>query len=277
MGKEELQHPQQLAAAAGNSAKTGQAKSYFFILGRPQPSESVLVEPGIDPAEDDGRESIGRQLKVVRRLSIYHLRRIWQGGGRRFGRPVANPAATTDQGSPQRIEAGPCAWICVSKANKRIIGNAGRKRMPPPRRDEVRERPQPVSRYGRDAPGVYRATGVQLLKPTVTDDQRRDGLHPCRCFVWLMAEGLFEERGSEDLATVAIQSRSRLRPGHDVLRDGARVRCCDPAGLGEHLREDLTAEAGHVSGIRTVSHTLPHSRPHTTPSPQPLPVPACSA
>ncbi len=72
-----------------------------------------------------------------------------------------------------------------------------------------------------------------------------------------MAEGLFEERGSEDLATVAIQARSRLRSRQDVFGDGGRVRRCDPTRLDKHLREDLTAESDHVVRIRTINQSSP--------------------
>src|SRR6266571_4261561 len=72
-----------------------------------------------------------------------------------------------------------------------------------------------------------------------------------------MTEGLLEERGSEDLAAVAIQARSRLRPAQDVLGSEPRVGRCDAAGPGEHLRQDLAAEPGHVPRIRIVAHCAP--------------------
>jgi hypothetical protein len=49
---------------------------------------------------------------------------------------------------------------------------------------------------------------VDHPEPAVPDDQRRDGLHPGRCIIGLIAEGLFEERGSEDFIAVTAQARA---------------------------------------------------------------------
>ncbi len=132
MGKEEFQHAQQFVTVPGNSAETRQTKKKFLTLGRLQCLDGVLIEPGIDTAENDACESIGWRFDVVRRLRICHLRRIWETGDRRFGQPVADPAATADQRSPQRIKAGPRAWERGSKPGKRVIGRGDRKGMPLP-------------------------------------------------------------------------------------------------------------------------------------------------
>jgi hypothetical protein len=62
------------------------------------------------------------------------------------------------------------------------------------------------------------------------------------------------ERRSQDLATGGIQTSSRLGAQQDVFGHATGVWRCDPACLGEYLREDLATEADHVSQIRAVSH-----------------------
>jgi hypothetical protein len=86
-------------------ARTAPPCVHFLALGCPQQLKRVLIEPGIDPTENHSREGTGRQVDVLCLRRVYHLARVRQAGERRRGRPVANPAAATDQGSPQRGEA----------------------------------------------------------------------------------------------------------------------------------------------------------------------------
>src|SRR6266498_908971 len=82
-----------------------------------------------------------------------------------------------------------------------------------------------------------------------------------------MGDGFLEGGGSEDLTTVAVQARGSLSPRQDTVGDRAHVGCCDTAHLGKHPREDFTAEAGHVTRIRVVSHAPPPSEPCPAESP----------
>ena len=140
MGEEELHHAQQLAAVAGDPAQAGQGNHRLLALGRPQQPERVLIEPGIDAAENDSRGGTRRQLDVLGLRRVYHLARVRQPGERRLRRPVADPAAATDQGGPQRAEARPRTRILGSKARERVTGRTGWQRVPPPGCDQVRQR-----------------------------------------------------------------------------------------------------------------------------------------
>ena len=116
----------------GRSAQAGQGNYHFLALGCLQQPQRALIEPGIDPAENDSREGTRRQLDVLRLRHIHYLARVRQAGDRRLGPPVTNPAAATGQSGPQRGKARPRTRVLGSKARERVTGRTGRERTPPP-------------------------------------------------------------------------------------------------------------------------------------------------